>query len=68
METQSVHIKMDKELYDKIKNLADEDMRSLKATIQILLTKALELEEAQAKKIPTCEVGAKLINREIVSQ
>ena len=67
METQSVHIKMDKELYDRIKNLADEDMRSLKATIQILLAKALESEEAQAKK-PTCEVGLKLINREIVSQ
>lgn len=46
METQSVHIKMDKELYDRIKNLADEDMRSLKATIQILLAKALESEES----------------------
>lgn len=46
METQSVHVKMDKELYDRIKALAEEDKRSLKATIQILLTKALDKEEA----------------------
>lgn len=46
MENQSVHIKMNKELYDRIKDLADKDVRTLKATIQILLERALESEES----------------------
>ena len=48
MEYQNIHIRMEKELHDKLKVLASEDVRTITATIHILLEEALEVRECEA--------------------
>jgi len=48
MEYQNIHIRMDKDLHDKLKKLAGDERRSLSATLHILLEEALEVRECEA--------------------
>lgn len=45
MKTQNIHVQVEQDIYDKIKKLAKDDVRTLKATIQILLNEALKNRE-----------------------
>lgn len=48
MEYQNIHIRMDKELHERLKEVAAEDMRSVTASIHILIREALEARKCEA--------------------
>ena len=47
MEYQNIHIRMEKELHERLKEVAADDMRSTTATIHILIKEALEARECE---------------------
>jgi hypothetical protein len=48
MEYQNIHIRMDKDLHDRLKELAGDERRSISAALHILLEEALEARNERA--------------------
>jgi len=48
MELKNIHVQLDMDLYEQVKKLADNEKRTFRATLQILLSEALEAKGCEA--------------------
>jgi len=48
MELKNIHVQLDMDLYEQVKKLADDEKRTFRATLQILLSEALEAKRCEA--------------------